>query len=148
MFRETVVFAILLWGGMYGVPTRANCKTADVNQQCLGCAHEIVELEQAKTGSTIRGSVIMIGSTEGVFVEVFTRPENASPLWDIPNPAERTRAAACTVGKSGKFRLHLKPGKYELRFSRSSEWNCTYLKVEVVAGFRTKKLRVPMNIGT
>jgi len=147
MFPKRVVFTILLCSALYAVPTRAKCKMADETQGCLGCAHEIVEVEQAKTNTTIRGAVHMIGGAEGVLVEVFTRPENASPLWNVPNPPERTRIAACTVRKSGKFRFRLKPGKYELRFSRSSEWNCTFLKVDVIAGLHTKKLEVPMHIG-
>jgi hypothetical protein len=110
----------------------------------------VVELEQRKIGTKIRGSVYVIANSEpfeGVLVEVFSLPENAAPLWNLEGTAQRTRVAACITEKDGKFMFHLKRGKYELRFSRSSGWNCTYVKIEVYEGLPTKKLRVPMHIG-
>jgi len=116
----------------------------------LGCAHEIVELEPAKTGTHVLGTIYRpVDSTpfEGVLVEVFTLPENAVPLWDyLTGDSDGKRISACVVEKNGKFEFRLKPGRYELRFSKSSEWNCTYLKIAVI-GFEGKKLRVPMYIG-
>ncbi len=85
---------------------------------------------------------------DGLLVEVFTLPENAVPLWDyLTGDSDRKRISACVVEKNGKFEFRLKPGRYELRFSKSSEWNCTHLKIAVIDGFDEKKLRVPMYIG-
>ena len=151
MSRALTVLAILLCAGLLGVPTRADCRKANETQQCLGCANQVVELEQTRAGTKIRGSVYMDANFEpfaGVLVEVFTRPENATPLWNLEGTSQRTRVAACFVGENGKFRFHLKPGKYELRFSHSDGWNCTYIKIDVVEGLRTKKFKVPMQIGT
>jgi hypothetical protein len=66
----------------------------------------------------------------GVLVEVYDHPEVA-----VKNPSpDRTgqgRIAACRTGETGMFSLDLEPGKYELRFSKSSGWNVTTVPVEV-----------------
>ena len=110
MSRQFAVLAIFIGVGLSGIPMRANCKKVDEAQQCLGCAHEIVELEEAKTGTGVRGFVHLSAGLvppEGVLVEVFTRPENAKPLWGQEEnqeaPLRRTRVSACLVKKRRQF---------------------------------------------
>ena len=151
MSRAISIVVVLLCCGLCSASVSATCKKASETQQCLGCANQVVELEQTKIGPKVRGTIHLgMGSepSEGVLVEVFSRPDGAVPLWNPETAAQRTRADACVVGKDGQFSFHLKPGKYELRFSLSSGWNCTYLKIEVERGLRTKKLRIPLKIGT
>ena len=122
-------------------------------QRGLGCANQDIRLEQTKTGTTVRGSVRLgnFDPFEGVLVEVVRQPKKGAPSYgnmERTGTPQGKRVAACIVGKDGEFLFHLSPGKYELRFRRSSEWNCTFLKIEVVEGLRTEKLEVPMHIGT
>lgn len=84
---------------------------------------------------------------EGVLVEVFSRSETDVPLWDEEATARRTRVGACFVGKDGRFSIHLHPGKYEMRFSISNGWNCTFERIEVIKGLHGKPVQVHMTLG-
>jgi len=151
MFRMLAVIASLLFTGLSGVSTLANCKKVNDTQQCSGCANLVVELEERRIGSRVNGSVHLefgTDSAEGVLAEVFTNTDDQTPLWNTGGSSQRKRVTACIVGKDGKFSFRLSPGKYELRFSLSPGWNCTYFKFEVVKHLRSKRLDVPMKIGT
>lgn len=130
-------------------PARADCKKAARNQECLGCANMIVQMKDARSGTTVRAVVQGPGlkPPEGVLVEVFRRSESDAPLWNEETTARRTRVAACFVGKDGRFSIHLQPGKYEMRFSISNGWNCTFQRIEVIKGFYGKPLQVHMTLG-
>lgn len=120
-----------------------------VNEGVLnGCAHEIVEMRKAHTGTTIRGYVR--GESDGPFddvlVEVF--PSNGKPDEEVYRLPSEERIVSATTDQKGRFSLHVKPGNYRLRFSHSGEWNCTYVKV-TAGGFRIwpKQLEILMSTG-
>jgi hypothetical protein len=141
---------MILSAGTGAATARANCTKAPDSQRCLGCAHEMITMEPAKSGTTVHGTVQDSQSKpfEGVLVEVFTHPEVVVPMLRSGASVEEFRVAACLVGKDGKFSFHLGPGKYEMRFSRSFEWNCTFLQIQVIENYAPKRLRIEMSIGT
>jgi hypothetical protein len=145
------VLAVTLSSGISAATARANCREASASEECLGCAHEIVELKDARSGTMVQGTVYRENSSdpfEGVLVEVFTTSDGKAPVWRADGTVQRTRVAACAVRKDGKFSLQLKPGNYWIRFSKDDGWNCTYEKIEVIEDFRAKKLHIPITIGT
>jgi hypothetical protein len=148
-----LVQILLLYVVLYWSPLSAQDCTAQekrsVNERVLsGCAHEIVEMSKAHTGTTIRGYVKREGDRpfEDVLVEVF--PSNGKPDEEVYKLPSEERIVSATTDEKGRFSLHVKPGNYRLRFSYSGEWNCTYVKV-AAGGLRiwTKHLEIPMSIG-
>jgi hypothetical protein len=152
MTSRLSVTALVLSTLIAGVtlPTHGNCKKASRNQECLGCANISVEMENAKSGTNVGGTVYdqdLENPLAGVLVEVFPQPEGADSLSRF-NLRQENRLKACFVGKDGKFALHLKAGTYELRFSIQPGWNCTYQRIDVVKNSRSEDLRIRMSLGT
>ena len=73
-----------------------------------------------------------------VLVEVFDKPEYL--LLEYPESEQKQkgqrRIAGCVVGADGKFRFRgLRPGKYELRFSKAGGWNHTHVYGHLAEGW-------------
>jgi hypothetical protein len=88
-----------------------------------------------------------------VLVEVYDHPEIM--LRGLSRDVTgQTRIAACTTNSAGLFALEVPPdappGRYELRFSESKEFNVTTipLKVEGSARPPKKKIVVSLMVGT
>ena len=97
----------------------------------------------------LRGNVLL-GSgkpelaKDGVLVEVFDRPELATG--GDPTRQGQKRLIACVTRKDGRFSFNLPAGKYELRCSKPSEWNCTSVIVEINARGSSKPLSVRLEL--
>src|SRR5215813_11638907 len=148
LFQILLICVVLCWSPL-SAQDRTTPKKKSVNERLLsGCAHEIVEMSKAHTGTTIRGYVKREsdGPFEGVLVEAF--PSTGKPDEELYKLPSEQPIVSATTDEKGRFSLHVKPGNYRLRFSYSGEWNCTYVKV-AAGGFRiwTKHLEIPMSIG-
>src|SRR5215813_797353 len=143
-----LICVVICWSPLFA-QDRPTQEKRTLNERVMnGCAHEIVEMSKAHTGTTIRGFVKREGDRpfEDVLVEVFQ--SNGKPDEEVYELPSEERIVSATTDEKGRFSLHVKPGNYRLRFSYSSEWNCTYVKV-AARGFRiwTKDLKIPMSIG-
>jgi hypothetical protein len=83
-----------------------------------------------------------------VLVEVYDHPEVMlrQPGRDVGG---QTRIAACTTDKAGLYMFDLPSGYYELRFSKSEEWDVSSvpLRVQRVALHPKKKIVVSLRPG-
>src|SRR5262245_532444 len=149
IFLQILLICVVLCWSPLSAQDHTTQEKRSVNESALrGCAHEIVELSKAHTGTTIRGYVKREGDKpfQDVVVEVF--PSSGKPDEDMYRLLSSERIVSARSDEKGRFSLHVKPGNYRLRFSHSGEWNCTYVKV-AAGGFRIwpKHLEIPMSIG-
>mgnify|MGYP000432145361 CR=1 FL=1 len=116
---------------------------------------ENVIIKRPESFRFLHGKVTKSGDEkplEGVLVEVYDKPEGLLLGWKEreANKPNQRKIAACITGNDGEFCFDkIPPGKYELRCSKPTDWNCTSVYV-VVAPTRHKslasKIIVPMQI--
>ena len=84
-----------------------------------------------------------------VLVEVYDHPEIAIKDSSRDRTGQR-RVAACMTSSKGLFSLKVLPGSYELRLSKSPEWNVTsvFVTVDSSAPRVRKGVVVMMRVGT
>jgi hypothetical protein len=96
-----------------------------------------VEMAEPKPVQSIHG-VVLRGDGKplgGVLVEVYNGEK---------------RIAGCMTGESGVFALDVPPGHYELRLSKSTEWDVTSMPVRVrkSAAYSKKGFEMWLQLGT
>ena len=95
--------------------------------------NENVVIRQPQPIKNIRGTVVQDTGSEpfgGVLVEVYDHPETLAKN-SSPDRVGQKRIAACVTDETGAFAFEVAPGHYEVRFSKSSEWNVTSVLVLV-----------------
>jgi hypothetical protein len=110
----------------------ANCQCKPTSAQTKWGGNMKVQMAEPKPVKSIHG-VVMGGDGKplgGVLVEVYDHPE--SLVWDSTQPTVgKKRIAGCMTGETGVFSLDVPPGHYELRLSKSIEWDVTSMPVRV-----------------
>jgi len=99
---------------------------------------ENLKLLQGKAVSTREDATLA-----NVLVEVYDQPDILLLDWKERSAriSEQHRIAACVTGKDGRFCFRkIPPGKYELRCSRSGEWDPTSVIVNI--GSKNEKASV------
>lgn len=149
---KTRFLAALLTSSCFFVvasPARSQCVPTSTQQTIWGGNQRIV-IEQAKPVKMIHGIARgpAGGALEGVLVEVFDHPEIVKSYTRQQNSAQ-TRMAACMTNESGRFSFELPPGDYELRLSKSSEWDVMSVIVRVRKSARSStKTTADLELGT
>lgn len=84
-----------------------------------------------------------------VLVEVYDHPELMATDPSAP-PKGQTRIAACMTNSTGTFSLNAPPGQYEIRVSKSDEWDVSSVLVAVRSSAKPSKkgIVVTMKLGT
>ena len=134
----------------------SRCLCAASNEPTRNGANENVVIVEPQKYRQLAG---VVQDTTGqilpdVLVEVYDKPEHL--LLKYPESDEKKkvqrRLAACVVGADGKFCFRgLRPGKYELRFSKNGGWNHTQLYVVIAAAKQkasNRSLEITMRPGT
>jgi hypothetical protein len=86
-------------------------------------------------------------SLSDILIEVFDHPEIR--LRDgPPGEAVQRRISACITNGSGSFDLKLPTGEYEIRFSKSGGWQCTFTLIHVRRFSFRRRLDVVMQVAT
>jgi hypothetical protein len=67
---------------------------------------------------------------DGVLVEVYDHPEIALASHGMPWSGQM-RLAGCKTDETGLFSFRMRSGDYEIRFSKSIEWNVTSYRIKV-----------------
>jgi len=112
------------------IPALSQCVPASV--ETLWGGNENVVIQEARSIRKVRGLVQDSQHTpvSGALVEVYDHPEIV-----LRNPSRtrtgQSRLAACITGDSGSFSLDVPPGRYELRLSKSAEWDVTSVLLTV-----------------
>jgi hypothetical protein len=114
---------------------------------------------------TARGRVVVLNTPRklsfvaapGVLVEVFDHPElvreeinhlgRGEPV-RARQDLEQQRIAVCVTGDNGRFDFKLRPGTYELRFSKSGGIETTSVLIETSPRGERKSLIVHMEVAT
>jgi hypothetical protein len=110
-----------------------------------------VEMEEPKPVKSIHG-VVLGGDGKplgGVLVEVYDHPESLN--LDSTQPVVgKKRIAGCITGETGVFAVDVPPGHYELRLSKSTEWDVTSMPVRVrkSAAYSKKGFEMWLRLGT
>jgi hypothetical protein len=94
------------------------------------------------TGFVVTGYPEVSG--EDVLVEVFDHPELAQGGDQTRIGQKRVRA--CITQRDGRFSFDLPFGKYEVRCSKSVEWNCTSVIVTLSKQGSSKRLKVRLEV--
>lgn len=134
----------------------SRCLCAAANEPTLEGANENIVIVEPEKYRQLAG-VVQDSSGQilsDVLVEVYDKPEYL--LLKYPESEEKKKAqrwlAACVVGADGKFCFRgLRPGKYELRFSKAGGWNHTQVYVLVAAAKQkasNHSLEITMHPGT
>jgi hypothetical protein len=135
-FAITIAILFLLVPAMSAF---GQCRVASTENTKWGGNRNVV-IEEPKPVRSLGG--IVRDPTDkpltGVLVEVYDHPEivlqNSSR-----ERAGQKRIAACVTSEGGGFSLNVPPGHYELRFSKSSEWNVTSVLVRVTQSAAASK---------
>ncbi|MGC1415170.1 MAG: hypothetical protein WA817_07810 [Candidatus Acidiferrum sp.] len=146
MFRE-VLFVLFSVGCAY--PALGQCSAAASNSLTTRWGHENAVYVNSKPIKKLRGNVLLgFGKPDvlkdGILVEVFDHPELA--MGADPTRKGQKRLMACVTRKDGGFSFDLPAGKYELRCSKPTEWNCTSVIVEINATGSSKPLSVQLDL--
>ena len=129
-----VLFAIVP-----GMSALGQCKLASAENTKWGGNTNVV-LQESKPMRSIRGIVRdpMDKPLTAALVEVYDHPEIV--LQDSsPERTGQKRIAACVTSEGGSFAFDVPPGYYELRVSKSSEWNATSVLVQVIKSVAASK---------
>ena len=128
----------------------AQSRCTSTQTQTTYWGHQNIVHVESKPLKKLQGGIILGFPTaapipkDRVLVEVFDRPELAED--GNPNRGGQKRLMACLTAKDGRFSFDLPPGKYELRCSKASEWNCTSTIVEVSKSGSSKGLSVRLEL--
>ena len=148
--RLVAAAIICLTAPLLAVPALAQCAPATGEKTRWG-GNQRLTLTDKRANREIAGIVESFGVAPlaGVLVEVYDHPE-AAPQGLPPPESKQTQIAACITGEDGRFSLAVPPGRYEVRFSKSSEWDVTSFVVTVRrSAHRSRKaLVVLMKLGT
>ena len=135
MFFRIALLLLAVLSLNFSKTEKCRCRPASAEETTsLGQQNVIVKNEGVV--QSLQGSVVVASQRplEGVLVEVYDKPEGLLMDWkerEIRKPGQR-RVAACVTGADGKFCFSkIPPGKYELRCSKSAEWNATSVYVVV-----------------
>jgi len=114
---------------------------------------------------TARGRVVVLNTPRklsfiaaaGVLVEVFDHPElireeinhlgKGEPV-RARQDLEQQRIAVCVTGDNGRFEFKLRPGTYELRFSKAGGIETTSVLIEINPHGKRESLVVQMEAAT
>jgi hypothetical protein len=115
--------------------------------------NELIVQYEEKPYKELRGVILDHNDdpATGALVEVWTNPDYL--LRGGPQTPEeqskQQRVKACRTGTDGRFCIHTKPGKYEVRVSLGSGWDVTkaYVFVDREKGQKTN-LTIRMHLGT
>jgi hypothetical protein len=146
MFRE-VLFVLFSIGCAH--PALGQCSTAASDSLTTYWGHQNAVYVNSKPLKKLRGNVLLgFGkpetSKDGILIEVFDHPELA--MGADPTRKRQRRLMACVTQKDGRFSFDLPPGKYELRCSKPTQWNCTSVIVETNATGSSKPLSVQLEL--
>lgn len=150
----TLLFIFILLGVRAPFPQDAacvlycQCTTAPESRQTVW-GHSPRELRPLKTNQQIKGIVVVDGTDDplaDVLVEVYDRPKLIAKAPFERDKVGRHRLAACITGKAGRFFFELQPGNYELRLSRSAEWDATFLHISVGKGRHSEPLKLSLTV--
>src|SRR5258708_26868101 len=144
MLRGTILLVLLISTSTSAV--LGQCKPApDTRKTDWG--HQNAVMIHSEPLRTLTGFVVAGYpgvSEEDVLVEVFDHPELAQG-GDQTRTGQK-RLKACVTQKDGSFSLELPDGKYELRCSKPSEWNCTSVLVTLSKKGSSKRLKVRLEV--
>ena len=146
MFREAL---FVLFSVVCAYPTLGQCSTAASDSQTTHWGHQNAVYVHSEPLKRLRGNVLLGSgkpdlSKDGVLVEVFDHPELA--MGADPTRKGQKRLMACVTRKDGRFSFDLPRGKYELRCSKPTEWNCTSVIVEINGKGSPKPLTVQLDL--
>jgi len=118
--RWFLFLALTLAMGFQGGAVPANCQCRPTSAQTRWGVHEVVVMKQPKPPKSIHGTVAdQTGKPlDDVLVEVY-------------DSASNNRITGCITDETGVFALNVPPGHYELRLSKSSEWDTVTMPVRV-----------------
>ena len=130
----------------------SSCQCVPSKRKTIWGGNEAVVMKPVKTGTTIWGTVKGSAGGEpmsGVLVEIYDHPEAVVPAPNRDNMTQK-QIAACITDGSGRFSFRLPSGDYELRLSKSLEWDVTSVPLRVGKSLFTtsKHLSVHMHLGT
>lgn len=131
--------AVIPLAALICVPAFCQCKPSVDKTYWGGNTNVVFHKSQAQTD--LHGLVTdeLQKPLKGVLVEVYDHPEIM-----LQNPSRnrtgQVRLAACVTDGTGNFMLDVPPGHYELRLSKSMDWNVTSVDVTVKkSAVRSKK---------
>jgi len=134
----------------------SRCLCAASNEPTRDGANENLVIAESEKYRQLAGVVQDLNGQilSDVLVEVYDKPEYL--LLKYPESEEKKKAqrrlAGCVVGADGKFCFRgLRPGKYELRFSKAGGWNHTQVYVVIAAAKQKaskRSLEITMHPGT
>ncbi|HXX45739.1 MAG TPA: carboxypeptidase-like regulatory domain-containing protein [Candidatus Acidoferrales bacterium] len=146
---HTQVLKVVFVLALMAVPANCQCRPTSAGTRWGG--NQVVGLKEPKPIKSIHGVALdeAMKPMGGVLVEVYDHPEIL-----IQNFAQGTvgkkRLAACMTDETGVFALDVPPGHYELRLSKSSEWDVLSMPVRVrkSAGYSKKGFVLRLQLGT
>jgi hypothetical protein len=137
--RTLAIRLVILFALMPGMSALCQCTPTSTEKTTWGGNTNAV-MQEPKPMRSIHGIVEdqVDKPLTGVLVEVYDHPEIV-----LQNPssdrAGQRRIAACITNETGLFSLDVPPGHYELRLSKSSEWNVTSIPVRVTKSAPSSK---------
>jgi hypothetical protein len=153
MFPRSVVALVILFVASCSLFGDCSCHKVDKGETTHSGGNMIVVQELKKPYRELRGVVSRLHgeAAGGALIEVFTNPEYLlrGGLQTPEEKAQQRRITACRVGADGKFCIHLKPGRYELRASLDAGWDVTkaYVIIDPRDG-QTDDVKIELQIGT
>src|SRR5579864_490497 len=141
--------AILILAVM-AVPANCQCRPTSAPTRWGG--NERVTMAEPKPVKSIHGVTLGFGDGKplsGVLVEIYDHPEILTRTF-TPDPGAKKRIAACITDETGVFALNVPPGHYELRLSKSFEWDVLSMpvRVEKSAPYSKKGFELSLKLGT
>jgi hypothetical protein len=153
MLPRFVVTLVIFFAASCSLFGDCSCHKVDKGETTHWGGNEIVVLDLEKPYRELRGVVSRLNgeAAGGVLIEVFTNPDYLLRIGpQTPEEkAKQRRLKACRVGTNGKFCIHLKPGRYEVRASMDAGWDVTkaYVIIDPRDG-QTDDIKIELQIGT
>lgn len=125
------VILIILVGFAQAFSFQCPCKPPEPGEVTHLGGNEVIHIIEKTPYQQLKGVVQDATSEpfEGVLVEVFDKPEWILNGDTFPSPTQK-RLNACKTDEFGRFCFaNLPAGRYELRFSKDSGWNPSYMSV-------------------
>jgi hypothetical protein len=120
------------------------CQCAPTTQGTLWGGNNSLLINLSRPVRTIRGTAVAFGDYKplaGVLVEVYDHPEILQQNFSRDRAGQR-RLVGCLTDDTGAFSFHLPPGDYELRLSKSYEWDVTSVCIRVSKSLFSSRKRL------